>query len=165
MFFEKITSKILAWPQAAQTVAGWKAAGEKVVFTNGCFDLLHLGHVQYLAQARDLGGRLVIGVNADDSVRRLKGPHRPIQDGRTRSHLLAALVFVDAVVMFSEDTPLDLIKTLLPDVLVKGGDWQPEQIVGAAEVLANGGQVFSLPYLEGFSTTNIEERIKGKAGG
>jgi D-glycero-beta-D-manno-heptose 1-phosphate adenylyltransferase len=165
MFFEKIKSKVQTRAEIGQTVAAWKAAGEKIVFTNGCFDLLHLGHVHYLAQARDLGGRLVIGVNADASVRRLKGPHRPIQDEHTRTHLLAALAFVDAVVIFEEDTPLDLIKTILPDVLVKGGDWRPEQIVGSAEVLANGGEVRSLAFLEGFSTTNIETKIREMKGG
>ena len=161
MFFEKIKSKVQIWQEVGQTVAGWKAAGEKIVFTNGCFDLLHLGHIHYLAQARDLGDRLVIGVNADASVQRIKGPHRPIQDERTRTHLLAALACVDAVVIFEEDTPLDLIKIILPDVLVKGGDWQPSQIVGSSEVLANGGEVRSLAYLEGLSTTNIENKIRG----
>lgn len=149
--------------ELAGAVSRWKAAGEKIVFTNGCFDLLHFGHLHYLAQARDLGSRLIVGVNADISVRRLKGPRRPIQDERTRSLLLAALEFVDAVVIFEEDTPQHLIATLLPDVLVKGGDWQPEQIVGAAEVQANGGEVRSLPFVEGFSTTKIEEKIRKEA--
>ncbi len=159
MFFDEIKSKVRDRAGVKQTAADWKAAGDKIVFTNGCFDLLHLGHVHYLAQARDLGDRLIIGVNTDASVRRLKGTHRPIQDEYTRCHLLAALAFVDAVVLFEEETPLNLIKIILPDFLVKGGDWKPDQIVGAAEVLANGGEVHSLSFLEGFSTTNIEKKI------
>jgi rfaE bifunctional protein nucleotidyltransferase chain/domain len=164
MFFEKIQTKIQTWQQLEETLKHWRGHGEKIVFTNGCFDLLHYGHIQYLAQAKDLGHRLVVGVNSDASVQRLKGPHRPIQEERTRLHVLAALFSVDAVVLFHEDTPLELIKWIKPDVLVKGGDWQPEQIVGADEVLKRGGEVRSLPYAEGFSTSNIEEKIwkKGK---
>ncbi len=139
----------------------WRQHGEKVVFTNGCFDLLHLGHIHYLAGARDLGRRLVVGVNSDASVQRLKGPGRPIQDEHTRQLVLAALSCVDVVVLFEEDTPLELIKAIVPNVLVKGGDWQPAQIIGADIVLKNGGEVLSLPYLEGFSTSSIEEKIRG----
>lgn len=146
--------------QAVATVAHWRAGGERVVFTNGCFDLLHYGHVHYLAAARDCGHRLVVGVNADASVRRLKGLHRPIQDENTRLTVLAALACTDMVVLFTEDTPLSLIQALRPDVLVKGGDWQPQQIVGADFVLANGGEVRSLPFSQGFSTTNIEQKIR-----
>lgn len=155
-----IQEKIQDWAQARQSVGNWKSKGERVVFTNGCFDILHYGHVFYLAQARDLGQRLVVGLNSTDSVRRLKGPQRPINDLPTRQLLLAALECVDAVVVFEEETPLALIETLLPDVLVKGGDWSPEQIVGSSVVLANGGQVLSLPYIDGYSTTAIEQKIK-----
>ncbi len=155
-----IHAKIQNWEQAKHNVTAWKTAGERVVFTNGCFDILHYGHVFYLAQARDLGNRLVVGLNSTDSVRRLKGPQRPINDQPTRQLLLAALECVDAVVVFEEDTPLSLIEYLLPDVLVKGGDWTPDQIVGAPAVLASGGQVLSLPYIDGYSTTAIERKIK-----
>jgi rfaE bifunctional protein nucleotidyltransferase chain/domain len=158
--FAHIQQKIQTAEQLRETVARWRAAGERIVFTNGCFDILHYGHLHYLAEARDLGERLVIGLNSGDSVRRLKGPARPINDEATRAHLLAALEVVDAVVFFDEDTPLELFKTAMPDVLVKGGDWKPEQIVGSDVVLANGGQVRSLPFVDGYSTTNIEQKIR-----
>lgn len=158
--FQHIQGKIQSWPQAEQTVLTRKNQGHKVVFTNGCFDLLHYGHIHYLSAARDLGDFLVVGVNASDSIRRLKGPNRPIQDDATRLHLLAALEPVDLVVVFEQDTPLDLIQLLMPDVLVKGGDWPARQIVGAAEVLAAGGEVQSLPFVPGYSTTAIEVKIK-----
>ncbi|MEO6759423.1 MAG: D-glycero-beta-D-manno-heptose 1-phosphate adenylyltransferase [Saprospiraceae bacterium] len=159
--FLEIESKIQNLEQIEATVAAWRAAGEKIVFTNGCFDLLHYGHLHYLSQARDLADRLVVGLNSAASVRRLKGPSRPINDELTRTHLLAALEVVDAVVVFEEDTPLHLIQRIQPDLLVKGGDWQPEQIVGSAEVLARGGEVRSLPFVAGYSTTNIEQKIRG----
>ncbi len=161
--FEQISAKIQHWAQARSTVAAWQEAGLRVVFTNGCFDILHYGHIHYLAAARDLGDRLVIGLNAAASVRRLKGPNRPINDEMTRQYLLAALAFVDAVVVFKEDTPLTLIELLQPNVLVKGGDWQPSQIVGSEVVLARGGEVLSLPYIEGYSTTAIEAKIKNQS--
>lgn len=133
-----------------------------IVFTNGCFDLLHYGHLHYLSAARELGDRLIVGLNSAASVSRLKGPHRPINDEATRQHLLAALEVVDAVVVFEEDTPLELIRNIMPDILVKGGDWKPEQIVGSQLVLEAGGQVRSLPYIEGYSTTAIEAKIAGR---
>ena len=160
-FFSTIESKIHTQEQLPATLAQWRAKEQKIVFTNGCFDLLHYGHLHYLAQARDLGDRLVIGLNSAASVSRLKGPHRPINDELTRTHLLAALAVVDAVVVFEEDTPLELIRMVQPDVLVKGGDWRPEQIVGSDVVLEKGGQVFSLPFIQGYSTTNIEQKILG----
>jgi len=160
MFFEKIKAKIHGREQLVNSVAHWRKLGDRVVFTNGCFDLLHYGHIHYLATAKDLGERLVIGVNSDQSVSRLKGPKRPVKDGQTRLHILAALACVDAVVLFEEDTPLSLIESILPDVLVKGGDWKPDQIVGADVVLKNGGEVLSLPFVEGYSTTNYETKIK-----
>ena len=159
---KKIGSKILSWNQAQQEVSNWKAKNEKIVFTNGCFDLLHFGHLHYLAEARDLGQRLIIGLNSEDSVRRLKGPHRPINDEKTRQFQLASLEFVDAVVVFEGDTPYDLISLLKPDILVKGGDWKTDQIVGSDIVLSNGGDVRSLPFVEGYSTTNIEQKIKNQ---
>lgn len=159
MFFEKIQSKIQDLPQLLETVAHWQSKGERIVFTNGCFDILHLGHVRYLAEARDLGHRLVVGVNSDASVRRLKGPSRPIQDEQSRMHVLASLACVDAVVMFGEETPYGLIAAIKPQILAKGGDWAVSKIVGADLVLADGGEVRSLPFVEGFSTTKIEEKI------
>lgn len=160
MVFQKIQNKIQTWPQIAETVAAWKEAGERVVFTNGCFDLLHYGHLHYLAEARDLGDRLIIGLNSAASVSRLKGSHRPINDELTRQHQMASLAFVDAVVVFEQDTPFELIQLVVPDVLVKGGDWKPDQIVGSDIVMAAGGTVRSLPYIDGYSTTNIEQKIK-----
>lgn len=157
---EQIESKILAWQALAKQVKTWQAAGETVVFTNGCFDLIHLGHLQYLAAARDLGDRLIMGLNADSSVQRLKGPHRPIKDQETRQLVLASLFFVDAVTLFEQDTPYELIQLLLPDILVKGGDWAPENIVGSDLVLINGGKVLSLPYISGHSTTSLETKIR-----
>jgi D-glycero-beta-D-manno-heptose 1-phosphate adenylyltransferase len=156
---EGISAKITTAEQAAQHSQTWQAQGKRVVFTNGCFDLLHFGHLHYLAAARNLGDALIIGLNSADSVRRLKGPRRPINDELTRQHTLAALAFVDLVVVFEDDTPYELIKTIQPDILVKGGDWQPAQIVGADLVLAAGGSVQSLPFVEGYSTTNIEQVI------
>lgn len=137
-----------------------KLLNKKLVFTNGCFDLLHQGHVRYLAEAKSLGDVLIVAVNSDHSVRRLKGPTRPINDQESRAVVLAALESVDAVVVFEQDTPYDIISDILPDVLVKGGDWKPEQIIGSDLVLKNNGQVFSLAYYDGFSTTNLEQRIK-----
>jgi len=158
--FSHIQTKIHTLDTLQQTLQKWRAAGERIVFTNGCFDLLHYGHLHYLAQARDLADRLVVGLNSADSVRRLKGPHRPINDELTRTHTLASLEMVDAIIVFDTDTPLNLIETLQPDILVKGGDWKPAQIVGSEGVLARGGQVLSLPFVDGYSTTNIEQKIR-----
>src|SRR5215467_13197416 len=134
--------------------------GKRVVFTNGCFDLLHSGHVRYLSQARALGDALVVGLNSDPSVRALKGQGRPIMSEQERAEVMAALAVVDYVIVFDEETPRELIANLLPDFLVKGGDWPIEQIVGREEVEAAGGKVLSLPYVEGSSTSEIIERIK-----
>lgn len=131
----------------------------RLVFTNGCFDILHVGHTRYLAEARALGDILVVGCNSDASVRRLKGPERPIQNEADRAEVLASLAAVDYVVLFDEDTPEALIEKLAPDVLVKGGDWAPEKIVGSKFVLANGGEVRALPFHPGHSTTALIERI------
>lgn len=159
---QKIKNKIQDWAQARRTVEGWKAGGQRVVFTNGCFDLLHYGHIHYLAQAREQGGRLVVGLNSDASVRRLKGQGRPINTESTRQMVMAALECVDLVVVFEQDTPLELISLLLPDVLVKGGDYRPEDIAGSDIVTARGGEVRVLPYIEGYSTTSIEKKIRQK---
>jgi D-beta-D-heptose 7-phosphate kinase/D-beta-D-heptose 1-phosphate adenosyltransferase len=152
-------SKICSWEEARQRVKGYQQQGLKVVFTNGCFDILHFGHLCYLAQARDLGGMLVVGLNSAASVARLKGPHRPIQDEATRFFQMAALAFTDVVVGFEQDTPLDLIATLRPDILVKGGDYAPDDIVGAGLVKSYGGTVAVLPFVPGYSTTGIEQKI------
>ena len=157
---ELIRNKIQTSHAASGTIAGWRLAGGKVVFTNGCFDLMHPGHLNYLAQARALGQHLVIGLNTDASVQRLKGEHRPIMDQDARALLLASLVFVDLVVLFGEDTPLDLIQLLRPDVLVKGADYKEEDVVGAREVKSWGGEVALLPFVEGYSTSAIEAKIK-----
>ncbi len=142
------------------TVRTWKSTGEKIVFTNGCFDLIHYGHLHYLAQAAALGDRLIVGLNSDESVKRLKGEQRPIKDEINRSFLLASLACVDGVVLFSEDTPLNLINLIRPNILVKGGDWQPHQIVGSDIVLKDGGTVKSLTFVEGHSTTSLVEKIQ-----
>lgn len=138
----------------------FKRHGQKIVFTNGCFDVLHYGHVHYLLQAKALGDILVIGLNSDDSVRRLKGPTRPINGENERAFVLAALVCVDYVTLFEEDTPEELIKVVRPDVLVKGGDYTLDNIVGADFVTQNGGTVTTIPFVEGFSSTRIIEKLK-----
>ena len=157
---QTLKSKIQNWEQAAQLVQTWQSENQKVVFTNGCFDILHYGHLHYLADAKMVGDKLAVGLNSDGSVQRLKGNHRPINDLSTRLHMLAALEMVDMVVIFEEDTPFQLIQKLQPDFLVKGGDYQPKDIVGADIVLAKGGQVLSLPFVKGYSTTKIEDKIK-----
>jgi rfaE bifunctional protein nucleotidyltransferase chain/domain len=133
---------------------------KKIVFTNGCFDILHRGHVSYLNEAKSLGDLLVIGLNSDASVKRLKGSERPINNEIDRSFMLENLKCVDFVALFEDDTPLSLIKEITPDILVKGGDWKPEQIVGSKHVMDNGGDVFSLNFVDGYSTTNIIKLIK-----
>ena len=138
----------------------FKRHGQKIVFTNGCFDVLHFGHVHYLLQAKKLGDILVIGLNSDDSVRRLKGPTRPINGENERAFVLAALVCVDYVTLFEEDTPEELIKVVRPDVLVKGGDYTLDNIVGADFVTQNGGTVTTIPFVEGFCSTRIIEKLK-----
>jgi D-beta-D-heptose 7-phosphate kinase/D-beta-D-heptose 1-phosphate adenosyltransferase len=141
-----------------------QAQGHRVVFTNGCFDLLHRGHTRFLAEARALGDLLVVGLNSDGSVRSLKGPGRPIVTAEERAEVLAALAAVDYVTVFDESTPARLIEMLQPDVLVKGGDWAPDQIVGREAVERRGGQVLALPYVDGASTSGIIERILARLG-
>ncbi len=152
-------SKIVAIEKAQEIVANWQQKGEKVVFTNGCFDLVHRGHIEYLAKAAEKGDRLILGLNTDSSVQRLKGSSRPIVDEESRAVLLAAMSFVSLVVLFEEDTPYDLIKAIQPDILVKGADYNPEDIVGNDIVTRRGGSVETITFVEGFSTTNIVERI------
>ena len=157
---KSILAKVYSSTQTlAQQVLAWQNNGQKVVFTNGCFDLLHRGHVDYLAKAADCGQKLVIGVNTDASVSKLKGPNRPIQDEQSRLQILASLQCVDAVILFDEQTPYDLIKALQPDVLVKGSDYQPENIVGYDIVTAKGGEVKTIDFIPGFSTSAIEHKI------
>ena len=134
--------------------------GKKIVFTNGCFDILHRGHVTYLNEARKLGDLLVLGVNSDASVKRLKGPERPINNENDRSYVLSQLKAVDFTEIFTEDTPLNLILKVKPSILVKGGDWKIDQIVGGKEVIANGGEVFSLNFVDGYSTTSVINKIQ-----
>jgi rfaE bifunctional protein nucleotidyltransferase chain/domain len=159
---KKIQEKIITLPELKKLIDFWQAGGDKVVFTNGVFDLLHTGHISYLADAASLGTKLIIGLNSDASVRRLnKGPERPINDQDSRALLLASMLFIDAVVIFDEDTPLNLITTLLPNVLAKGGDYTIDTIVGAKEVMANGGEVEVISFVDGFSSTAIIRKIKG----
>ena len=157
-------SKIVDLQALLDARARMKLAGKLLVFTNGCFDLIHAGHVRYLTQARALGDALVVALNSDRSVRALKGEGRPILNEQERAEVIAALEAVDYVIIFDEETPRELIATLLPDVLVKGGDWPLDQIIGRDEVEGVGGRVLSLPYVEGSSTTEIIDRIKSFPG-
>jgi len=153
-------NKIAPISHAIKVVTQWKNQGEKIVFSNGCFDILHAGHVDYLEKARQKGDRLVIGLNTDRSVARIKGSNRPIVEERSRSRIMASLEFVDLVVLFDEDTPIDLIKSLLPDILVKGKDYDVSNIVGADFVMQNGGKVETVELTSGFSSSNIINKIK-----
>ena len=153
--------KVVDWEAAARWVQELQGEGKQAVFTNGCFDLLHVGHVHYLEEARSLGDGLIVGVNTDASVARLmKGPGRPLNPEGDRARVLAALACVDRVVLFAEDTPLALITRLAPDILVKGGDYQLDEIVGREVVLARGGRVVALPFVPGYSTTGLIERLR-----
>jgi D-beta-D-heptose 7-phosphate kinase/D-beta-D-heptose 1-phosphate adenosyltransferase len=152
-------TKVVSRPALERRLRLLRRQGKRIAFTNGCFDLIHPGHVRYLRAAKKLGDVLVVGLNSDASVRRLKGPGRPLVPQRDRCEVMAALEMVDFVTVFSEDTPYRLIKQLQPDVLVKGGDWAPDQIVGADIVRAHGGTVRSLPFASGYSTTGLVERI------
>ncbi|HOJ51091.1 MAG TPA: D-glycero-beta-D-manno-heptose 1-phosphate adenylyltransferase [Syntrophales bacterium] len=151
--------KILTREALLTVVKALREEGKKIVFTNGCFDLIHVGHVRYLRAAKELGDVLIVGLNSDDSVRRLKGPHRPISCQEDRAEILAALEFVDYITVFDEDTPYNLIAIIVPDVLVKGGDWDQEKIVGRDIVESRGGKVTTIPFTEGKSTTNLIKRI------
>jgi len=157
---EDVKTKIKTLDQSKAQVAEWKKSGLKIVFTNGCFDLLHFGHVDYLQKAKKQGNRLVVGLNTDSSVSRFKGLNRPIQDQNSRAMVMASLQFVDLVVFFDEDTPLNLITELLPDVLVKGSDYLAENIVGSEVVKRIGGEVKTIEFVPGYSTTRIIDKIK-----
>jgi len=148
-------ARLLSLNEAMSLRRAWKAEGRRVVFTNGCFDLLHAGHVRYLEAARILGDRLLIGLNSDGSIRRIKGPRRPVTPQAERAEILLALASVDGVVLFEEDTPLRIIEALIPDILVKGSDWSPDRIVGREQVESNGGCVATIPLLEGRSTSGL----------
>lgn len=145
--------------EASRTLSLWRFKDEKIVFTNGCFDVLHKGHIEYLAQAANLGTKLIIGLNSDASVKRLKGENRPVNDENARALALASLIFVDEVILFDTDTPYDLIDYVQPDVLVKGGDYNPEEIVGYDIVKAKNGKIFTIDFVEGYSTTSILNKI------
>ncbi len=155
----RANEKIRRLDEATALCADLRRAGQRIVFTNGCFDLLHVGHLRYLEEARSLGDYLVVGVNTDASVRRIKGPGRPVMDENARSELVAGLHCVDCVVLFDTPDPLPLIQSLDPDVLVKGADWPLEKIVGADWVMQRGGTVARIPVVEGYSTTLIMEKI------
>jgi D-glycero-beta-D-manno-heptose 1-phosphate adenylyltransferase len=158
---ENYRLKIKRLSDAKKEIDALKAMGKKIVFTNGCFDILHVGHARYLYEARGLGEHLIVAVNSDKSVKTVKGPERPVNNQDVRAEMLAALGCVDSVIIFNEETPLKVIEYLMPDMLVKGGDWKVEDIVGSDVVAASGGEVRSIPYIEGFSTTGIIRRIEG----
>jgi len=159
---QTLFSKISNLSSLKTQVEEWKSEGKKVVFTNGVFDLVHIGHLTYLSKAAELGDKLIIGLNSDSSVKRIKGESRPINDQNSRAALLASFFFVDAVVLFEDDTPMNLISTLLPDVLIKGADYSIENIVGAKEVIANGGEVKTITFVDGYSSTSIIQKIQQK---
>lgn len=158
---DAIEKKIMTVDQAKLMMAALKVTGKKVSFTNGCFDIIHPGHLYSLKQAAAEADYLIVGLNSDASVRKLKGPSRPINNTESRAIVLANLIVVDAVIVFEEETPLELIKAILPDVMVKGGDYTTNQVVGGKEVIANGGKVIINPIVEGFSTTGLIEKMKG----
>ena len=156
----RLKSKILSFSALENQLKNWRNTNEKIVFTNGCFDLLHVGHIRYLAQAKRLGDFLIIGLNSDSSVKELKGENRPINSFEDRATLLSAIESVDVVIMFEEQTPENLIKDIVPDILVKGGDYNIEDIVGYQTVMQNGGQVKTLSFYDGYSSTNYINKIK-----
>ena len=160
--WNKLQAKVYTTDTLKSQLTEWRKNDLKIVFTNGCFDLLHLGHVDYLANARDLGHKLIVGLNTDASVSRIKGPSRPVKDQKSRATILAAMQFVDAVIFFDDETPIDLITWVQPDVLVKGGDYTLEGIVGHEIVLAKGGEVKTIPFVEGYSSSKLIAKITQK---
>lgn len=152
--------KILNQKGLNSKLAYWKFKGNRVVFTNGCFDIIHLGHVDYLSKARDLGDVLIIGLNTDNSVSRIKGPSRPVNNETARANILSSFNFVDAIFLFDEETPYDLINKVKPDILVKGSDYNPEDIVGYDIVKSTGGNIETIDFLEGYSTSSIIKKLK-----
>ena len=157
---EILNSKILDKERLLVKLTDWKEENKKIVFTNGCFDLIHLGHIEVIARSADLGDILIIGVNTDNSIKRLKGKNRPIVEEISRAKQLAALEFVDAVVLFDQDTPIDLIKMINPNIITKGGDYNTDQVIGNDIVTQNDGEVVIIPLTQGYSTTSILEKIK-----
>ncbi len=155
-----LQTKILSFTALEGQLEKWRNTNQKIVFTNGCFDLLHFGHVDYLAKARDLGDRLVVGLNTDGSIKRIKGVARPINNEESRAALLAGMAYVDAVVLFDEETPINLVSMVVPDVLVKGGDYSIKEIVGHEIVLNNKGKVCTIDFVEGYSSSVLIEKIK-----
>lgn len=156
----RIQAKIRERSEIENIIRNWKRDNLKIVFTNGCFDILHKGHIEYLAKASELGNKLVIGLNSDFSVRNLKGSGRPVQDENARAVILASLFFSDLIVLFNEETPYELIKEILPDILVKGKDYKKENVVGADIVQNNGGKIVTIELTEGYSTSSIIDNIK-----
>lgn len=160
-FHKKLSEKLVSKDKLHDLLKEWNAQNQQIVFTNGCFDILHRGHVEYLCHARDLGDKLILGLNTDASVKRLgKSPERPINSEDTRATILAGLECIDAIVLFDEDTPLELITFVQPDVLVKGNDYKAEDIVGYDVVVAKGGKVITIQLVDGFSTTKLIEKMK-----
>ena len=159
-FHNQLKEKLVPQDQALKELKAWREKNKKIVFTNGCFDIIHPGHIDYLSQARDLGDILVLGLNTDQSVRRLnKGSNRPINDQGTRAYVLAGLASVDLIVFFDEETPYNLIKLLQPNVLVKGEDYEVEKIIGFDILKENGGEVITIPFLDGYSTSSLIKKI------
>ncbi|MEI7980951.1 MAG: D-glycero-beta-D-manno-heptose 1-phosphate adenylyltransferase [Bacteroidota bacterium] len=156
---ELVKEKISTWDHLQKQLAVWRFKDKKIVFTNGCFDVLHQGHIEYLAKAKDLGNVLIVGLNTNESVHRIKGPHRPVNNENARAITLAALLFVDAVILFGEDTPRELIRLIQPDILVKGKDYEGKEIVGADIVKSGGGEVVTIELVKGYSTTHTLEKI------
>lgn len=157
---QKAGEKIIPRESLLLQMNRWKFLQKKIVFTNGCFDILHAGHLDLLTKAAAMGDVLLVGINSDDSVRRLKGPERPVNDEAFRASMLASMSMVDGVTVFDEDTPGELIASILPDILVKGGDYKPEDVVGGETVTGHGGRVEIIPLLEGYSTTDLIRRIR-----
>ncbi|WP_183573022.1 D-glycero-beta-D-manno-heptose 1-phosphate adenylyltransferase [Mucilaginibacter sp. X5P1] len=154
-----LSKKLFDLTSAVRQLKEWQGKGEKIVFTNGVFDLIHIGHLSYLAEAANLGNKLIVGLNSDDSVSRIKGPDRPVNDQKSRAALLSCLCFVDMVIIFGENTPTDLISDILPDILVKGADYALENIAGANKVIANGGEIKTIKFIAGYSSSLIIEKI------
>jgi len=157
---KNIELKVFGWEYLQKQLGVWRFKDKKIVFTNGCFDILHLGHIEYLAKARDLGSVLVIGLNSDDSVHRIKGPHRPLNNEHARAMILASLSFVDAVTIFEEETPYELIKLVRPDFMVKGKDYKEHEIVGSDFVKSYGGKIVTIDMVKGYSTSQLIEKAR-----
>ena len=159
---KKIENKIFTINDLKVKTERWKSLGNQIVFTNGCFDIIHQGHIEVLSKSADLGGKLIVGLNSDKSIKKLKGKNRPIKDEHSRAMLLASFNFVDAVILFSDDTPVRLIRELKPDILAKGGDYKIEKIAGHKIIQETGGEVKLIPFVEGYSSTQIIKNIKQK---